>query len=614
MYRTGRSSAISLPSVSLKLMSADRGLDNIAELADSSDEVIPALNDEAKELAFSDPGKAMAMAQRAFALSEARGYPEGKGKALLNMGLCHFVRSELASAQAMWQQARDLFYEADIPLGAAQALNNLGNYYSRIGDSLAALDCYSDAAALYRTMTNPPGYAAVSTNIGLIFKSLGDFPRALQHYKEALEVLTNAPAHLASKLHTLNNIGNVYLDLGDYSQALEVFTDSLALAQQTANKRAEAMVLNNIGNVQERMRNMDGALEYYRRSLELKQEIGDRLGEGNTLGNIGVIYQHLDQFELAGEYLNNGLAIFHETGDRAAASNALLNLGVVYRRSGNFALSVETLLQVVNTELDLGNREAVAVATAELSHTYIEMKQFGEAESALKRVLATAIDIQAKPLMVHIYELLARLYKEQGNFEQALECHEHYHQVQQEVFNDESDRRLQMFIVQLQMERTEKERETYRARAELLEQEVEFKRRELASHALNLVERNKLLGNVRRSLERLSEGLKPDNRARVQDILKTMRGNETAASEWEVFSDKFQELHGEFMQTLSGLYPDLSPTELKICALTKIHLSTKEISAILHTSIRTIEAHRYRLRKKLIITADVSLTSFLNSL
>ena len=69
--------------------------------------------------------------------------------------------------------------------------------------------------------------------------------------------------------------------------------------------------------------------------------------------------------------------------------------------------------------------------------------------------------------------------------------------------------------------------------------------------------------------------------------------------EREIFSDKFQDLHGEFAQILAKMYPDLSPTELKICALTKVHLSTKEIAAILQTSIRTVEAHRYRLRKKL---------------
>lgn len=594
-------------------MAADSTPNTSSTRSSSSEETARSLNEIVRELAFSDPTQALELSRRAYDLGIAAGDIEAQGMTLMNIGMCYFVLSDLAAAYEVWAQALELFRTNNFPIRQAQALNCLGNYYSRIGSTLAALDCYTSARVLYVEHNWQHGLGSVLTNIGLVLKVLGEFPRALEHYLQALEVMTVAGDDIG-RMHTLNNIGNVYLDLGNYSQSLEAFMSSLALAEQHGNKRTEASTLNNIGNVQELRGDMALALEYYNRSLVLKQEIGDKLGEGNTLGNIGVIYRHTREFDKAKEYLQRSLELFKETGDRGSVSNALLNLAVLYRLNNELERAVETLKIVGEIESDLGNREGGVVVNLEMSETYMAMKRYDEAEALLLSTLPVAEEIQSKLHVSRTCRLLSVVLRSLGNFEKALEYYERFHIVERERFNVESDQRMQGMMVQLQMERTEKEREMYRSKAELLEQEVEFKRRELASHALHLVERNKLLGNIRRSLERLGADLKPENKEQVQEILRTIRGSDNPTSEWEVFSDKFQELHGEFMQTLSGLYSDLSPTELKICALTKIHLSTKEISAILHTSVRTIEAHRYRLRKKLSISADISLTSFLNSL
>ncbi len=180
----------------------------------------------------------------------------------------------------------------------------------------------------------------------------------------------------------------------------------------------------------------------------------------------------------------------------------------------------------------------------------------------MTKALAIAEEIQAKPHLSDLCLSLSQLYRMVGKHEPTLDYYERSHQGEKEVFNTESDRRIQTLIVQLR------------------------------------IERNKLLTTVRHSLERLAEVLSAENRTTIKEILNSMKSNDPTI-EREIFSDKYQDLHGEFAQILAKMYPDLSPTELKICALTKVHFSTKEIAAILQTSIRTVEAHRYRLRKKL---------------
>ena len=55
----------------------------------------------------------------------------------------------------------------------------------------------------------------------------------------------------------------------------------------------------------------------------------------------------------------------------------------------------------------------------------------------------------------------------------------------------------------------------------------------------------------------------------------------------------------------------LTPTELKVCTLLKSNLSTKEIAEVLNSSIHTVETHRRRIRKKLGLSGQANLTTFL---
>ncbi len=71
-------------------------------------------------------------------------------------------------------------------------------------------------------------------------------------------------------------------------------------------------------------------------------------------------------------------------------------------------------------------------------------------------------------------------------------------------------------------------------------------------------------------------------------------------------------VHNNFMKRLSADYPALTLSERKMCAYIRMHLSTKEIAPLLNISVRGAETMRYRLRHKLGLDKNASLTEFLN--
>ena len=64
-------------------------------------------------------------------------------------------------------------------------------------------------------------------------------------------------------------------------------------------------------------------------------------------------------------------------------------------------------------------------------------------------------------------------------------------------------------------------------------------------------------------------------------------------------------------QLLLKKYPSLSLTELKLCALLVLNISSKEIGELTSRSVRTIEFTRLNIRKKMSLPADENLVKHL---
>ena len=83
----------------------------------------------------------------------------------------------------------------------------------------------------------------------------------------------------------------------------------------------------------------------------------------------------------------------------------------------------------------------------------------------------------------------------------------------------------------------------------------------------------------------------------------------------EILEKNLAQLLSRYSERLSAKYSELTPTEIMVANLVKDGNSTKEIAELLGSSIRTIDFHRKRLRKKLGITNEkINLRTYLLSL
>ncbi len=79
------------------------------------------------------------------------------------------------------------------------------------------------------------------------------------------------------------------------------------------------------------------------------------------------------------------------------------------------------------------------------------------------------------------------------------------------------------------------------------------------------------------------------------------------------FYSNFERIYPNFNHSLQRKYPNISVNELKLCALLRLNLSSKEIGQLLNITQDSVNKARYRLRKKLgIKSKEEILTVLLN--
>ena len=155
----------------------------------------------------------------------------------------------------------------------------------------------------------------------------------------------------------------------------------------------------------------------------------------------------------------------------------------------------------------------------------------------------------------------------------------------------------------------EQERKTEIAERNKLLQEINTKRKELANTTYLAAKRNSNLIDIKNELEDVKA--KGGNPKKVATIQSKINHIIDAKDNWKVFETTFKEINDEFFHQLLEDHPNLSSKDLKLCAYLKMNLTTKEIAPLMAISVRGVEIHRYRLRKKLNLKSGTNLSKYL---
>jgi ligand-binding sensor domain-containing protein/DNA-binding CsgD family transcriptional regulator len=175
--------------------------------------------------------------------------------------------------------------------------------------------------------------------------------------------------------------------------------------------------------------------------------------------------------------------------------------------------------------------------------------------------------------------------------------------------HEEEQKRLN-YLHGLETDRNEKEIITLKN--DNLEVELNYKNRELATMTMHLVDRGKLLQAIKDELIALTQKLNiPEADYQFRRVYKLLNDTENGDEDWDHFAIYFDQVYNNYLATMKVKFPNLSATDLKLCAYLRLNLSSKETAQLLNISLKGVEISRYRLRKKLQLPTEVNLYDFL---
>ena len=307
------------------------------------------------------------------------------------------------------------------PKGIADAKRNMGITCAAKTDVEKGLKLLHEALEWYEGNHDINGKAGANTGLANMYWGLGDFQRGFDQIHTALKLYKQVDDK-EGQAFAYQTLGNFYYDWKDYKQSLDCFEKSFTLFKKHDISWGEARALNGIGNVYHYMGDCQKALDYQDKSLNIHKHNENKYGESRTLNDIGLIYSSKDQYEKALVYHQKSLDIRQKLNYPQGETTCLLDIGTIY----------------------------------------IHQKKFDLALDVIHKALALSHKIKAKVKTYHVYKALSLVYKELGQFEKALEYHEKYHALDEEVFHEDSEQKFKNIKIAFKMEASKKEAEIYR--------------------------------------------------------------------------------------------------------------------------------------------------------
>lgn len=458
-----------------------------------------------------------------------------------------------------------------------------------------------------------------------------------------------------------------YQLLGNIHQALAYFQRAIALAKALKDNRRLASLYNNVFGIYYAQREYSEAEDLLRMSLAINQKANDSAAIRNNYNNFGLISIDRGDFQRASSYMNQALD-YTPKADRIGRSLILTNRADLYSRQNQFAKAEHELEQAlilqqgtpidghtIQTSLNLAWLKAYqgrhaeakrlqpsiyaalprlplavqANSLAQLADIHFIM---GDSLAALRDILRfQALDdsLERATNTSQLQQLLVaydteRLRQTNNNLQQAVSMRTRAF-IGTVVFlvvlvaligllirRMRIDKQKNRLISEQQARLLSYEQAEHERRQQELATELDHKNRQLTTYTLDLASINEFHQQIASDLAALRQSEKDEQLSRtLHDI--TLRldhfNDKPLDDDFQVY---FNEVHPGFLMKLSEHF-HLSKADLRLCAYLYLGMTTKEIAALTHKEVRSVESQRNRLRKKLSLPPGGDLSAFFQS-
>ena len=456
-----------------------------------------------------------------------------------------------------------------------------------------------------------------------------------------------------------SNIANSKNLLGQNLEAVKMFVKAAGMYQARGDSNNLAIIYNNIGIIFLDMKRYQKAIEYFNLASTINEQNGNVEQLIINYGNIGLAYKNLDSIHLAKVNYLKSKELSEKNNDESELSRNFYNLGNLVIMEENYMLAemyFDSAAYYCNK-----NNITYGLMLLDMARSALYVKE-GKSQIAITTGLSALEKLKAYDMpyeMASMYKILYEAFKATGNLNKALYYFEKHVEISEKITSSESLKTIWDFENQYEKEKDARQiselendvlrqqaqkkmmvvilagvflllvaavflyvqtrrnsaiqAELERQRYENLKESMMAKGREVTGKALLIAHINEQLDLIRKKIVELTPHFNNLANESLQDLIRTIEKSRNTKA-WDEFEENLAQVNSELYKKLLAIDPRLTPTELQICGLIAQNQNTKNIAALTNRSKQTIDNIRHSLRKKLNLSPDENLASFIHAL
>jgi tetratricopeptide (TPR) repeat protein len=520
----------------------------------------------------------------------------GIAESYTNLGVYHWVRGEYTAAIHAYDTSNQILAGTRRVDKQLKNYSSLGMAYSRLGDIPKAIRFLLEALRMAETTGDKASQATIYNSLGVAYKNQGSNDDAFLAYKKAIDLFQEVkkPENVGG---AYSNIGNIFMRRGDYGSALVYQKKALSIFDSLQNDRGIVTCYNNLSEISLKSKNYGEAMNFSEKALEISEKKGFFVSQIAALLGLGAVSTELNDYARGEQYLLRAIRLAVDKNYRTELINIYRQLSDCYRGMGKKDDALKYFQLHAAMKDSLINQQSLATVSNLRTSYDLEKKEAAIEILRKDNEIAKLSRNRAILAAIGLLSIAASLVAWQTvRIRKDKQIH-----LQQKKLQD-----VEQALITAQLA-------TAKVKEEELLKELEYKNRSLTTYALSMVQKNEILEEVKEGVDGLLKN--PDTAA--EHLKKLKRVVEHAISvdkDWEDFKMYFDEVHADFFSRLNERFPDLSSTDLRLCALIRLNLNMKQVASILRISPDSVKISRYRLRKKFNLQTEDNLAGFIMSI
>ncbi len=370
----------------------------------------------------------------------------------------------------------------------------------------------------------------------------------------------------------------------------------LCKTEQNEAKRLKTQIEDNLGATYWLHGLFNEALPLLADAVSLSRELNDSTILLAALRDQGRAAANVGQIEEATTLYDEALQITKRLDDNAFAALILTETARdIYLPSEDYAKAIAASTEA----LVASERPDICHLNLGLAYYYLEQ------DSLAFHHLGNAIKSDQAGIRMSAYQCLCNLYQFAGDYQKALECHEHFNENMMQAEQDHRAEQVQRIKAEYDLQ---SQKNTLQTQQKLKNFRLYFILFILVVALIiialllrkNMLEEKLKAEKIKNELELELKKNKVYVTALAlnEQITTSTIDFELKESEWEDFVKIIDKVYGNFIARLTKQYPNLTKSDIQICCLTKQGFSNQVISILMNLQTNSYARRKSRIKQE----------------